>query len=213
MQKFKTAFFDLIRGDKTTLIVLITQITVGFLFAISLLLPYMVSNNLIDGSLSSSDFPGGGLYTFIFFMSILGFAYFAIMKQDKYLKMLFIGQAVLATIIFFYSLLFHKVGLASASNGFGKVLEFLLIIVFWFLVFGEKYLLQLIHKFVPETVAKEAPVEVQINPETPSTEPKKSYIPKSVDMHPKVEETKIESPKEEPKIESQETPKTEEEPS
>jgi len=198
LQKFKAAFLDLIRGDKTTLIVLITQITVGFLFAIALLLPYMVSNNLIDGSLSSSDFPGGGFYTFIFFISILGLAYLAIMKQDKQRKWLFIGQAVLATTIFLYSLLFHKVGLASASNGFGKILEFFLIIVFWFLVFGEKYLLQVIHKFVPQTVVTEAPVEVQKTMETPAMEPKKSYIPKSMDLtHNSTE------PKEEPKKEEE----------
>jgi len=197
LQKFKTAFLDLIRGDRTTLIVLLAQITVGFLFAIALLLPYMVSANLIDGSLSSSDFPGGGFYTFIFFMSILGFAYLGMMKQDKQRRMLFIGQAVLATIIFLYSLLFHKVGLASASNGFGKILEFLLIIVFWFLVFGEQQLIKGIHRFIPEqkvTPVQETPVVI----ETANVEPKKSYIPKSMDLSHNSTE-----PKEEPKKEEE----------
>jgi hypothetical protein len=189
LQKFKTAFLDLIRGDKTKLIVLITQIIVAFLFAVALLLPYMVSSNLIDGSLSSSDFPGGGFYTFIFFVSILGFAYLAIMNDEKHKNWVFLGQAILATLIYFYSLLFHKVGLASASNGFGKVLEFFLLIAFWFLVFGQKHVITLIHKFVPEKMINQAPVEpkpVEINPD----QPKKSYIPKSVDVQEKpVEKT------------------------
>lgn len=193
MQKFKTAFFDLIRGDKTKLIVLITQIIVAFLFAVALLLPYMVSSNLIDGSLSSSDFPGGGFYTFIFFLSILGFAYLAIMNDEKHKNWVFLGQAILATLIYFYSLLFHKVGLASASNGFGKVLEFFLLIAFWFLVFGQKHVVKLIHQFVPEKVISQALVEpepVEIKPD----QPKKSYIPKSVDVQEKpVEKTSKET--------------------
>ena len=171
-----------LRGDKTKLIVLITQIIVAFLFAVALLLPYMVSSNLIDGSLSSSDFPGGGFYTFIFFVSILGFAYLAIMNDEKHKNWVFLSQAILATFIFFYSLLFHKVGLASASNGFGKVLEFLLLIAFWFLVFGQKQISAFIHKFVPEkaisnTLVEPEPVEIK------TEKPNKSYIPKSVNLN------------------------------
>jgi hypothetical protein len=200
LQRFKTAFFDLFRGDKTKLIVLITQIIVAFLFAVALLLPYMVSSNLIDGSLSSSDFPGGGFYTFIFFVSILGFAYLAITNDEQHKNWVFLGQAILATFIYFYSLLFHKVGLASASNGIGKVLEFILLIVFWFLIFGKKQVIQLIHKFVPEKVI----INELVEPEPviiKADKPNKSYIPKSVD----VKETTTEGPLEE-------TPKKVEEP-
>ncbi len=92
-------------------------------------------------------------------------------------------------------MLFHKVGLASASNGFGKVLEFILLFAFWFLVFGQKHLVNLIHKVVPEKVSTNAmvesePVEVQ------TEKPNKSYIPKSVDIQQQTEETPTEEPTE-----------------
>lgn len=186
------AFFDLIRGDKTKLIWFVTQIFIALLFAIALLLPYMVSINLIDGSLSSSDFPGGGFYTFIFFISVLGFAYLSIMGHEKHARLVFVGQAVLATLIFFYSLLFHKVGLASASNGFGKILEFFLMIAFWFLIFGKKHIEKWIQKVVPAQMDTQS-VPVEPKNEQPNIgEPRKSYIPKSIKVEEKPREIVVE---------------------
>lgn len=62
----------------------------------------MISPDLIDRSLSSSDFPIGGLYTFVMFVSILGFAYFSIIQDEKHVKWLFIGQVIQSTFIYFY---------------------------------------------------------------------------------------------------------------
>jgi hypothetical protein len=88
--------------------------------------------------------------------------------------------------------LFHKVGLASASNGFGKVLEFILLFAFWFLVFGQKQISAVIHKFVPEKVIKSELVEPEpVEIKTEKTN--KSYMPKSVDLNEKPIEKEAET--------------------
>lgn len=149
LEKLKNAFLDFLKNEKQTLVFITAQVVIGFWFWIGILLPYIVSSSLVNGSLSSSALPGGTLYTIAFIGLIILFGYFVLIKKDKEAQKIFLIQAIIATLIYLYSLVFIKVGLPSARNGLGKILQFLMVILFWFFIFGKKYVHQIISKFFP----------------------------------------------------------------
>lgn len=158
MEKFKTAFFDLLHGDKSIFIFIVAQLSIGLLFWVALFMPYLVSPDLVNGRLRTVQLPGGALYTLLFLGLIVLFVYLTLMKNVQNAKKVYLALAIVATLIYLYALLFNKVGLPTARNGIGKILEFLLLIMFWFTIFGKKYVEKLITKFFPsktnETIAE-----------------------------------------------------------
>lgn len=149
MEKFKTAFFDLLHGDKSTFIFIVAQLSIGLLFWVALFMPYLVSPDLINGRLRTVQLPGGAFYTVLFLGLIVLFVYLILMKNVQRANKVYLALAIIATLIYLYALLFNKVGLPTANNGIGKILEFLLLIMFWFIIFGKKQVEQLILKFIP----------------------------------------------------------------
>lgn len=152
LEKLKNAFLEFFKNDKQTLAFRGAQVIIGFLFWIGILLPYIVSSSLVNGSLSSAALPAGTLYTILFLGLIILFCYFVLIKKDKEARKTFLIQAVIATLIYLYSLVFNKVGLPDANNGFGKILQFLMVIMFWFFIFGKKYVQQIFSKIFPQKV-------------------------------------------------------------
>lgn len=150
MEKFKKAFFDLLNGDKSTLIFIVAQLSIGLLFWVALFMPYIVSPDLINGRLTTAQLPGGTIYSILFLGLIVLFAYRVLMKKEDKARKVFLALAIIATLIYLYALLFNRVGLPTARNGIGKVLEFFMIIMFWFFIFGKKYVEKVILKFVPD---------------------------------------------------------------
>jgi hypothetical protein len=149
----------MLHGDKPMLVFIAIQVAIGFIFWLALMMPYMVSSELIGGHLSTLAFPGGTFYFIVFLVLILSLIYCLILGKDKAARKIFLSQAIIATAIYLYALSFHKVGLPSARNGIGKIIEFLMLLMFWFVIFGKKYVFKIVHKFFPNPEAKE-PVEV-----------------------------------------------------
>ncbi|MBU1142962.1 MAG: hypothetical protein KKH92_04870 [Firmicutes bacterium] len=166
MEKYKKAFLDLLRGDKTTFIFVVAQFTVGFLFLLAIIMPYMVHPTITGGSLAASKLPGGTIYTLIFLLLIFLFVFFKLSGEEKLTKRVFLGQAILGTLIFFYALLFQKVGIASSSNGIGKLLQLFTLVFFWGFIFVPTKVRSLIDKLIPKkstNEVKEVAVETKSN--------------------------------------------------
>jgi len=153
MEKIKKAFFDLLHGYKPTFIFVVAQLSIGLLFWLAILLPYIVHPDLIDGSVSASELPGGTWFTLAFLALTLFFAYLVIVGQKKQSDQVFFIQAIIASAIFLYALVIHKVGLSFAKNGIGKIIQFLMITFFWLMIFGKKIVLQFITKIFPNKPA------------------------------------------------------------
>ncbi len=83
----------------------------------------------------------------------LFFAYLVIVEQKKQSDQVFFIQAIIASAIFLYALVIHKVGLEFAKNGIGKIIQFLMITFFWLMIFGKKIVLQFITKIFPNQPA------------------------------------------------------------
>jgi len=149
MEKIKKGFFDLLHGEKSVFIFVIAQFLIGLLFLIAILLPYFVHPDLINGSLAAAKLPGGTWFTLAFLALVLFFAYLVLMGQLNQANQVFLIQAIIATAIFLYALVFHKVGLPSAANGIGKIIQFFMVVLFWFFIFGKKIVHQVIQKFAP----------------------------------------------------------------
>jgi hypothetical protein len=149
LEKLKKAFFDLLNGDKPTLIFIVSQFAIGLLFWLAILLPFIVSPDLIGGKLSTSSLPGGTLYTLLFLIVLGLFVYLVLIDNKKAASKTFLLLAILGTLIYLYALLFNKVGLPTANNGIGKILQFLMLLLFWFFIFGKKYVYKIILRALP----------------------------------------------------------------
>ena len=161
MEKLKTAFLEFIHGEKSRLIFVVSQVAVGFLFWLGLFFPYIVDDALINGRLAASKLPGGWIYALVIIALILVFCYETIMNNPALSKKLYRALAIVSTLVFLYALLFTKVGIPGAKNGFGKILEFFMIAFYGLFLVGEKTVYKLIYRWAPpkEGEAIEEPVE------------------------------------------------------
>ncbi len=149
MDKLKNAFMDFIHGEKSRVIFVAIQVAVGFLFWLGLFFPYVVDDNLINGRLAASSLPGGWIYSLVIIVLIVIFAYETMMNQLPLANKLYKALAIVSTLIFLYALLFTKVGIPDAKNGFGKILEFLMIGCYGLILLGEKFLYKMIYRWAP----------------------------------------------------------------
>ena len=157
MQELKDKIQDFIHGDKASFTFVTTRLSVFLLFFINLYLPFFFEPTIVTGQISLVGHPGGSFFAVILFLSILGYFYFYIIGNQKFVKIILWVQAIFATIIYLYGFLGFKVAFPdTATAGFGKHLGFILLFLIWFLFFSEKLILSLIKKYIlKETVVEE----------------------------------------------------------
>jgi hypothetical protein len=102
---------------------------------------------LIGGAVSLFTFPGHTAYTGLFVALALLSLYSYLAANDKNARLLMIFTASVASLVFLYGLLLHKVGIPDARNGLGKILAFLAIAVMWTLIFGNEFVKKQLVKY------------------------------------------------------------------
>jgi len=161
MDKLKEAFNSLLQGDKAEVILFFTRIGVLFLFFLSLYLPFIFDVALIDGKVSMSKFPGSLFYELVIFFSIPAYFYLYLIKNTHAKKVLLV-QAIIATLVFLYGVMLYRFGAEdTATAGFGKHLEFILLIIIWFTYVKEALTISLINKFILKTEVEDQAPEVE----------------------------------------------------
>ena len=149
MNEIKKSFQSFIEGDKATLIFVLARIIVGFLFFITLFLPFIFEATIVNGKASLADFPGAFIFTVIIFLSIPAYFYFFLMKNSKLTKITLIVQAISSLLIYMYGILAFRVGFPdTATYGFGKHFGFVLLILMWVLFFTEELTKSLINDHI-----------------------------------------------------------------
>jgi len=149
MQEIKDKLQDFIHGDKASFIFVITRLSVFVLFFISLYLPFFFEPTIITGQVSLAAHPGGVIFAIIIFLSIPGYFYFYLMNNNKFTKIVLLVQGITASLIYMYGILGLRIAFPdTATAGFGKHLGFLMLILIWFLFFGEKLIFSSIKKYI-----------------------------------------------------------------
>jgi len=147
MEKLKQSFLNMMNRDKMKFLFFILYAGAFGLFLISMFMPYMVGEMLIGGGVSLFTFPGHFAYTGLFISLALLALYSFVISNDKNTRILFIFTASVASLIFIYGLILHKVGIPTARNGMGKIIAFLMIAVMWTLIFGNAFVKKQLVKY------------------------------------------------------------------
>ncbi len=192
MQKIKEAVLDLLHNDKKRLVLFIVNVSIYFIAFLGLLIPFMVGTILNNNHVSMAQAPGGTILTILFVVLMFLYAFFFIMKKDEIAKKVFLGSTVLLTLIYFYGVLLHRVGVPTTATGFGAWMILLMLIAMYFMIFGSNYALKYIDKLVKTPVQPE-PVAPVVEEPVAVLEP--VDVPKLV-----VEETVVEEPVKETKV-------------
>jgi hypothetical protein len=151
VEKMKQSFFDMMKNDRMKFMFFLMYAGAFGMFLLSIFMPYMRGEMLIGGGVSLFTFPGHSAYTGLFVALALLSLYTYIKANDQNTRILMIFTASVASLIFLYGLLLHKVGIPDARNGLGKILAFVAIVAMWTLIFG--------HRFVKKQLIKYAHVE------------------------------------------------------
>lgn len=158
MENIKAAFFKLLKEDLPRFILVMTQTAFGFLFFISLYLPFVKGPEIINGSVSMSVWPGSFFYELILLVLFPLFLLLILTGKDKLARKTLLVQNIIALLVFLYGVLFYRVGLSEApstTGAYGKFLEFILLIGMWFAFLKPNIVLSLIKKFVKEPDSSE----------------------------------------------------------
>lgn len=160
MEAIKNAFLKLLKEDLPRFILVMTQTAFGFLFFISLYLPFMKGPQIVNGSVSMSVWPGSFVYELILLVLFPLFLFLILTGKDKLARKTLLVQNIIALLVFLYGVLLYRVGLSevpSTTGAYGKFLEFVLLIAMWFVFLKPNLALSLIKKFVKETDSLEQP--------------------------------------------------------
>jgi len=147
MEKMKQSFLDMMNNDRMKFLFFLMYAGAFGLFLLSIFMPYMRGEMLIGGAVSLFTFPGHTAYTGLFVALALLSLYSYLAANDKNARLLMIFTASVASLVFLYGLLLHKVGIPDARNGLGKILAFLAIAVMWTLIFGNEFVKKQLVKY------------------------------------------------------------------
>lgn len=152
MNTIKQNFNDLWNNEKPVFYFIVIRLSIGFLFFLSMLLPYAKGSALIDGRVSLVALDGGGVFAFLIFVTILLNAFFAVLKNNKLEKIIYLVQSILATIIVLYGVLVYVVGFeevaSNISHGFGYTLGLISFLLMWVLFIKTTFFFELFKKLV-----------------------------------------------------------------
>jgi len=148
----KQNFNDLWNNEKPEFYFIVVRLAIGFLFFISLVIPYAKGSDLINGRVSLSILPGGGLFVFLIIVTILLNAFLTLLKKEKLNKITYLVQAIIATIVVLYGILMYVVGLqdvtTNVSHGLGYTLGLFMLILMWALYIKTSFFFDLFKKLV-----------------------------------------------------------------
>jgi hypothetical protein len=145
--KIKEAFMDMLKNDLKRLVLFSIFLGTVFLYIIGTLFPFVVGNILINGRVSYFQFTGSKIIVLLLFLLVLYYAYIFLLKP-KAAKKIYLIIVIYSFLMFAWGILIQRVGLTGSSNGFGKILMFLMLIMMIFLHFGEKLYNPWVDKFV-----------------------------------------------------------------
>jgi len=84
-------------------------------------------------------------------------AYLLVMNKAASARKVFLGTAIISTLIYLYGVLLHRVGIPTADTGFGAWLVFLMLVAMYFLHFGNKIVVGMVVKYakIPDATVSE----------------------------------------------------------
>ena len=149
LSNLKESFNKFVKGDKSHFILVVSKVSLGLLFFISLYLPFIIESTVPGGSASLAKFPGAIVYNLIILFSIPAYFYLVLAEKEKVAKKVLLVQLIIGTLAFLYGVLVYRVGFPStATSGFGKHLAWFLLLVMWFTYVKENLTLSLIKKYI-----------------------------------------------------------------
>lgn len=179
MNKLIQSLKNVMSLEKPRFVLICCRIAIGFLFFVATLFPYfkMIQFDEVVSRLSSAQVPAGWIFILLTWGLMVGYLYVELTEQSKLKKPALIAQAAQASALWLWGMMIFVAAIeeaklypeASVALGFGFWFELICIALLWFVAFGEKILLPIIHQFVPVSHAvdpvAEVPVEPQAEPE------------------------------------------------
>ena len=139
INKIKESFLNMFKNEKKQFILLMMSVGVVFVYLLGTLFPFIVGNILINGKASYIQFPGAVIGFFFLLVGMFGYLYASLLKPDLS-KKIYLGAIILASVMFLWGVIMHRVGASgtAVTNGFGKIVMFLMLGLMYFIHFGHK---------------------------------------------------------------------------
>jgi len=155
VENIKTTFQKLIKEDLPRFILIMTQVGMGLLFFISVYLPFVKGPEIINTTVSMSEFPGSFIFEVILFISVPLFLYLILSQKENLSRKVILVQNIIALLTLGYGVLLYRVGFPESTSGaFGKHLEFVLLIGMWLAFLRPELVLSFIRRFVKQENSK-----------------------------------------------------------
>ena len=142
--------FNSLLENKPRLLLVIINMSLGFLFFIGTYFTFMKSSQLIGGKLSISQLPGGFIFILVILVTTIAYAYGMLMDKEVLPKRMLLIQSIFATLFHLYGALVFRVGSeGAATGGFGRIFLFLILVLMWVNYVKPKIVPSLIGRFLP----------------------------------------------------------------
>lgn len=150
--------------DKSTVLFTFIRLSTLLLFFISMFFGFLRRPMIINNRVALIKFPGMWFFAIAMIALLVLSFYQTLTTNTKNAKLFYLLATFLATIMFVWGNIVYRVGIPTASVGYGFIMTTLMLVLSWFLILKEEFAMKLLLKL---GITPAVSVEPNPNQDTP----------------------------------------------